>query len=478
MRIRTKVFLGYFLAAATALFFMMKWVKDDVRVRYLEAAEENMVDMVNTLACFAAENTIGDEIDVSKIETVFSNVRKRKLQAKIYEVTKTSVDTQINITNAAGTVIFDSGTPENSGKDFSKWRNIRLTLKGEYGARATRIDKDNPASLVMHISAPIIRDGKYLGVITVYKPISFIKRFINLAEKRIMINTTLALIVLALLGLIVSTWLTYPITKLKNYVDDVRNGKKVSSPSVGTGEIKELAISFDEMREALEGKKYVEEYVRNLTHELKSPIAATQGALELLDEKETPAVQREKFLKNLRHENRRMRLIVDKMLLLSQLENVNTIFEKRDVNLVDLFREIIKSVELRAGTREMVFSDPDSPLILNGDGGLLYDAFENVLNNAVDFTANDGKISIKMEILESTAKITISDDGTGIPDYAIKKVFNKFYSLPRPGQKGKSSGLGLSITREVIELHGGSVEISNRNDAAGTQTVVILPVIG
>jgi two-component system sensor histidine kinase CreC len=432
--------------------------------------------MVNTLASFAAENTIGDEIDVAKIKTVFSNLRQRRLNAKIYEVTKTSVDTQVYITNNTGTVIFDSGTPENQGEDFSRWRNIRLTLKGEYGARATRIEKDDPATLVMHVSAPIIRDGKRLGIITVYKPINFIKRFINLAEKRIMINATLAFIVLVLLGIVVSTWLTYPITKLKRYVDDVRNGKKVSIPSVGTGEIGELATSFAEMREALEGKKYVEEYVRNLTHELKSPIAATQGALELLDEKETPEEQRKKFLKNLRHENSRMRLIVDKMLLLSQLENVNTIFEKNSVNIPDLFQEIVKSVKLRAENREIVFNAPTSPLILNGDANLLYDAFENVLNNAVDFTKPDGKIPIEMELSDTSVTITISDDGTGIPDYATGKIFDKFYSLPRPGEKGKSSGLGLSITREVIELHGGSITISNKKDGNGTQVTIILPI--
>jgi two-component system, OmpR family, sensor histidine kinase CreC len=477
MRIRTKIFLGYFLAAATALYFLMAWVKDDVRKRYLESIEENMVDSANILACLADTYVENGKINTVDFNTVFKEVHERHFSAQIYDITKSTVDSQIYITDNKGIVLFDSGDPENVGKDFSRWRDVALTLRGEYGARATRKIADDPASLVMFISSPIVDKGEIIGVLSLYKPVNYVTMFIIRAEKRIVIHTLWAFAIVIFLGIVMSFWLTNPILKLTGYVNAVKNGEKTSLPHLGAGEMGVLAQSFDEMREALEGKQYVEEYVQNLTHELKSPIAAVQGALELLSEKNIPTVEREKFLKNINHENLRMRQIVDRMLILSQLENVHTISEKTNIDIIEIFQEIIQSVRTRSSERRIIFDIPDSPVMIKGDRILLYEAFENIISNAIDFTEENGKIKICIEPESSLVKITISDNGAGIPDYAIDKVFNKFYSLPRPGKKEKSSGLGLTITREIIELHVGTINIANNTEGGGTKTAIELHLI-
>ena len=476
MRIRYKIFLGYVLAATTALYFLMSWVKNDVRKRYLESIEENMVDTANVLACMASNQVKDGKIDAAALAKAFEEVHERSFNARIYDVTKTTVDSQIYITDAAGIVLFDSKHPENIGQDFSKWRDVARTLRGEYGARATRVIPDQPSSLIMYVSSPIISEGRTVGVLTLYKPVNYVTMFVKRAENRILLHALWAFGILVLLGIVMSVWITHPVLKFTKYVNDIKNGKKASLPKLGKGEIAVLARSFDELREALEGKKYVEEYVQNLTHELKSPLAAVQGALELLAEKNIPADQQDKFHKNINHEIMRMRQIVDRMLLLSQLENVNTIAEKNTVDIIEIFQEIIKSARTRSSRRRIVFDLPDAPVIIKGDRMLLYEAFENIISNSIDFTGDDGRINIHLEAAPDTVKITIADNGTGIPDYAISKVFDKFYSLPRPGKKEKSSGLGLSITREVIELHGGNISICN-NDDGGVATVIELSQI-
>lgn len=480
MRIRYKIFLGFFLAAATALYFLMDWVKDDVRKRYLESVEEIMVDTANVLACLASNHVKDGKIDTTEFAKVFKAVHERSFSAQIYEVTKTTVDSQIYITDRNGIVLFDSGNPKNVGKDYYKngkgWRDVVRTLNGIYGARATRKNPEDPATLVMYIASPIVKDGEIVGVLTLYKPVNYVSMFIDKAELRIIDHTIYAFIILISLGLIMSFWITSPVLKLTNYVNTIKNGEKAKLPNLGAGEVGVLAQSFEEMREALEGKKYVEEYVQNLTHELKSPIAAIQGALELLSEKSIPPEQQEKFLKNINHENLRMRRIVDRMLLLSQLENVTTISEKMNVNIIEIFQEIIKSVGTRSSKRRILFDIPDSAVKIRGDKILLYEAMENIISNSIDFTEDDGKISICIEKADEKIKITISDNGAGIPDYAIEKVFDKFYSLPRPGKKEKSSGLGLSITREVVELHGGKVTIANNEDGGVTTVIELVQV--
>ncbi len=461
MKIKTKVFLGYFIAAATALYFLMQWVQNDVRARYLEAVEENMVDMANTLAALAESNLKNNQINIGEFKDIYSNLKKRHFKATIYNITKQTVDSHAYITDKNGIVLFDSAHPDNEGKDFSQWNDVARTLSNNYGARATRTDIDDPASLVLYVAAPIRKNGELLGVITLCKPIRTLVRFIDLAENRIKINAISALILLTILGLITSIWITSPVIKLKKYVEDIRDGKKTTPPKIGKGEIGTLARSFEEMCEALEGKKYVEEYVRNLTHELKSPLSGIQGALELLKEKDVPKKQQEKFLSNMHHESTRMRQIVDRMLLLSQLENINTINIKTKIDMSGLINEIINSLQSTNPKRKFTVTLPNDPVMLSGDKLLIYEGIDNILKNAVEFTAPDGEIKVHLKDSNQSITVTITDNGAGIPEYAKEKVFKKFFSLPRPGKEEKSSGLGLSITKEIVELHNGKITLDS-----------------
>jgi two-component system sensor histidine kinase CreC len=120
------------------------------------------------------------------------------------------------------------------------------------------------------------------------------------------------------LSYIVSLWITRPIKRLTDYANAIRQGKRVEFPELDRSEIGEMGYAFAKMQETLEGKKYVEQYVQKLTHEVKSPLSAIRGAAELLEEKMEPG-QRGRFLSNIRHEANRIQEIVDRMLELSAL---------------------------------------------------------------------------------------------------------------------------------------------------------------
>src|SRR5262249_33074433 len=122
----------------------------------------------------------------------------------------------------------------------------------------------------------------------------------------------------------------------------VRDGRRVPFPRLGSSEIGEMGTAFEGMREALEGKKYVEDYVQALTHELKSPIAAIQGAAEILQEEKDYEKQK-KFLENIRSESARMHRIVERMLELANLES------RRGLEAVEMidFSQLVKNVLAR-----------------------------------------------------------------------------------------------------------------------------------
>ncbi len=474
MRISSKIFFGYLIVVAVAFYFFARWNIQDIRKNYFEALEIGLIDTANLLAS-SLENDLDPNkgINCGSLQKVFNRTARKKFAAKVYDLTKSSVDFSVYVTGANGKVLYHSANVDETGADYSKWRDVLLTLQGKYGARSTRLDPKDPTTSVLHIAAPVRnRQGKIVGALTVMKPVKFISLYIYNARLKILYYAVAILILVVICGLFISAWLALPVQRLTTYANTVRAGKKAKLPRLGGGEMAAMGKAFEEMRIVLEGKQYVENYVQNLTHELKSPLAGIKGAVELLDEEKLSDEQRTKFTGNIKRECSRMQQIVDRMLMLSTLETAQEISNPESIDLGELTREV---AETYPGNSNVEVTAANS-IIVEGDRLLLYEAIDNLVKNAVEFSPGDGKIEINVSSAESDfAEITVSDNGPGVPGYAIDRVFEKFYSLPRPGTKAKSSGLGLSIVREIANQHGGKVELKNREEG-GAEVKLFLPL--
>ncbi len=137
MKIGTRIFLCY-LAIFIACFYMpINWVLDDLRTRYMEAAEDPLSDQANILAEIIANEMERGVFDVNALYNAFDATYERNVNAQIYSLPKTEVDMRVYITDSKGILIFDSESRDNIGTDYSRWNDVRLTLEGKYGARAT-----------------------------------------------------------------------------------------------------------------------------------------------------------------------------------------------------------------------------------------------------------------------------------------------------------------------------------------------------
>ena len=475
LKIRTKIFLGYIIIVAIGFYFYADRTLKDTRQRYLESIEEDMVDTANILSCIMSEEVRNGGIGVAKFRNVFKELSSRELDAKIYGIVKKKVNMTLYITDSEGVVIFDPNQ-ENIGKDYSEWIDVNRTLKGRYGARATRINREDPSSQILYVAAPIMVDGKTYGVVTVCKPVKFIYEFITNAKLKIIIDCLVICLAVMILGLLVSAWLTAPIQKLTDYTKAVTEGKNPPLPKLGGGEMRVLGKSFSDMKEALEGKKYVENYVQTLAHELKSPISAVKGALEILRDNPPPEKQK-KFLENIRQENDRMQNTVEKMLELSSLESRRELKNIQNTDIVKIAESLVASFANFAKSRDLNFvvDFPEKPLECKCEGFLVSMALNNLIQNAVDFTPPGKEIKVRVYTEDEMIVLEVANSGPEIPDYAMKRLFEKFYSLPRPDSGKKSSGLGLSIAKEVAELHGGKISVSNLPEG-GVKAVISIPV--
>lgn len=475
MRLGTRIFISSLVIFAVCFSYPVRWFLDNLRIRYLQGVEEPLVDQANILAAMVGREMEGKTFDREKWYGAFSNVRSRSLSAKIYSLLKTEVDMRVYITDASGSIIFDSEDRRNIGADYGDWQDVRLTLEGKYGARTTAGDPRDPGSKVLYVAAPVMVTGKLAGVLTVAKSTTNINVFLKSTKLQIFNVVALAGLAAVLLSYLASLWITRPIIRLKRYADDIREGKRAEFPELDRSEIGAMGHAFAKMQETLEGKKYVEEYVQKLTHEIKAPLSAIRGAAELLEEK-MPAEQQVRFLANIRHETHRIQEMIDRMLELSALENQKMLEKMESLCFASVVKAVIESKRPMLSQKNVSLIDqvPDTVMV-RADQFLLYQALSNLIQNAIDFSPVNGSIELIGRVEDKKLKFIVEDHGTGIPDFALEKVFDKFFSLQRPDSGKKSTGLGLNIVKEIAVLHKGQVALENRANQ-GVRATLILPV--
>ncbi|MRX07998.1 two-component system sensor histidine kinase CreC [Pseudoduganella sp. FT25W] len=470
MKIGLRILLGYFLIVGLAAWFLLNVFVAEVKPGVRATLEDTLVDTAELLAGVVAGDLKNGVPALANVE----HYARRSIEVKIGGVLKRKLDFRIYITDARGIVVYDSANLA-LGQDYSRWNDVYLTLQGKYGARSTRSVEGDDRSTVMYVAAPV-RDGeRIIGALTVAKPIASVQAFVDRSQRKILQRGTLLLVLSLLIGLAVAWWLARALRQLMHYVSEVEAGRKAVPPSLGNNEIGTLARALHAMRTRLEGKEYAEQLMHTLAHELKSPIAAIQGSAELLSE-DMPRAEFRHFLDNILSQNARQKQLIDKLLALVRVEQQQGLEAAEPVALDALLRQVAADAasQLRARALNVRLELPDTPLSVRGDALLLRQALGNLLDNAIGFAPAGSQIVLALAAEMAQAVVSVGDSGPGIPAYALDKVFDRFYSLPRPGGS-KSTGLGLPFVREVAALHGGTVSVANAGEG-GCRAVLRLPL--
>jgi two-component system, OmpR family, sensor histidine kinase CreC len=475
MSIKTRILLGFIFICSTGIYFMVDFVINEIRPRYLETVEESLNDTVYIFAALIeSEIARNGIIHVDKIDAVFKRVSRKKFSSRIYGLTKSRVDINIYVTDKRGFVIYDSDQGKRVGQDFSKWNDVYRSLRGKYGARSSRSIEQDPATTHLYIAAPIYYKNQVKGVVTVYKPEKSVSLFIELAKQKIVFTAVVIALVFIVLSILLSYIINRPLDRLSRYVYSLKQNSRATLPKLKSKEIRKLGYAFETMYRELEGKKYIEQYVHVLAHELKSPLSSIKGAAELLAEP-MPETQRQKFFTNILTESQRIEKIIQNLLELAALENRQELQNIEKINLTEMLHEIKESMSpqlLKAAlTLEVAI---DHPCTIEGEQFLIRHALTNLLQNAINAVPAKGKITIATKTTATKLTLSIRDNGPGIPDYALDKIFDRFYALPYGTQTKKSSGLGLAFAREVINLHHGQIRI--RNIQPGVEVSLTIPL--
>ncbi|MGB2080057.1 MAG: two-component system sensor histidine kinase CreC, partial [Vibrio sp.] len=481
-----RLFFFFFVLIGIGLVLQMTIFMQEFKPGLRQGSEEALVDSANLLAELVAPqlsqvstNAHASELNLppelfTHLSQAVTRFQQRNVSAQIWSKDKQASDILVYITDAKGKVLFHSNSSE-VGKDYSRWNDVYKTLRGEYGARSTEDEVGNPLSSRMYVAAPIMQQENIIGVLTLGKANASFQPFILQAQSKAMRDGAIVILVALGLGLFVSYWLSRSIKKLNRYAQKVSDGEDAPVPEFIDTELTGLALSMAKMRHQLEGKNYVEEYVHSLTHEMKSPIAAIKGASELL-EMPMDKQDRVRFIHNIQSQSSRLEDLVNQLLALAELENKTQLTGKKSIDVETLFYRVKDdfSVALKQNQVSIEVSCLKGAK-LRGEPFLMIQALSNLLSNAIAFSLpQQAQASSPQGMAKNTIWLScyrygaylylqVDDCGVGIPEFAQDKLFERFYSLPRPQSGKKSSGLGLSFVRQIANLHQGRCEIKNRS---------------
>jgi signal transduction histidine kinase len=307
---------------------------------------------------------------------------------------------------------------------------------------------------------------------------------------------TASLLFAMVAGLILFAVLTRRLKRLASVMDAFRGGetvKRIDLPLTGNegsaDEIDRLGTTFKEMAERIDGQMQElresdalrRELVANVSHDLRTPIATLQGYIETLLMKDNllKSEERRSYLDVAIKHCERLSRLVGELLELAKLESDEISLEREPFNLSELVQDVIQKFELRAAEKQIdLRTNLQAELpFANADIGLIERVLENLIENAIHYTPQGGFIRLALTPEGENIAVQVIDTGRGIPAEELPHVFNRFYRSDkgRVGEEGHS-GLGLAITRRILELHDRSIEVTSSPES-GTTFTFHIPVV-
>jgi len=218
------------------------------------------------------------------------------------------------------------------------------------------------------------------------------------------------------------------------------------------------------------------DFVSSVSHELRTPLTSIKAFIQtILHEPEMPKETEREFLGIVKDESDRLASLIENLLEASRIEPGTTKIVRELVDIPAVTRQVLSALEPLAEEKNIQLqSNVEAELPeLQGDESKIQSAITNLLNNAIKFTPQHGKVSLSITHKDDKLIIRISDTGMGIPKDALGKIFDRFYRVYRPGKQIQGTGLGLAIVKKIVEMHGGRIEVESEVDRGTTFTIVL-----
>ena len=363
------------------------------------------------------------------------------------------------------------------------------------GQTAIRSGRGPAGGAIFTVVTPVLKDGQVIGVVSLSSAEGEIDRLVRHEREQILQMFVIALLVSIGLSLVLASTIANPLSDLAAAAElgRDRDARKMSPgririPDLAArpDEIGRLSVAMRGMVAALYDRiESNEQFAADVSHEIKNPLASLRsaiGSLRVVKKEE----HRDKLLDVIEHDVRRLDRLVSDISNASRLDSELVKEEEEEFNLLKTLSNLCEFLGQQAGEKgvEFITDFPSEPIRIHGLENRLAQVFVNLITNAISFCEDGDAVRVWVRKRENRVLVVVEDTGPGIPEQALTKVFKRFYSDRPASHFGNNSGLGLSISKQIVEAHGGVIWAENirptnadpTSDPLGARFVVGLPV--
>lgn len=379
---------------------------------------------------------------------------------------------QVQILDLRGNVLMDS-----IGVDYPKIIQTPDVLKAKNGEKGTWIGNvEYDSSPVMAVSYPLISDGNIIGIMRFIASLSSTNKIIRNISLILLWIGFIVVLISGLVSIFLANTIVKPLKEVTGVAEKMADGQlKVRNQKKYDDEIGKLSDTLNYMAEELIKKDQLKnDFISSISHELRTPLTSIKGwaiTLKAEDLSDNPLL--EDGLDIIEKESDRLTYMVEELLDFSRFVSGRITLNKEEMDITKVLKQITKQLTPRANLKNIKFNldiKEELPIIL-GDGNRIKQVFINLIDNSLKFTPKAGNISLSARMNGQYVVVSVEDCGCGIPKEDLPYVKEKFYK----GKNSKSnSGLGLSISDEIVKLHGGFIKIESEVNL-GTKISVFLP---
>jgi len=471
MKIKTRLTVFYTMTTSIILlvfslfiYFTMQFIVFREIDKKLEFFADSIISSIDSLAIF------------NLIDSRLKNLQNEE-------------NISIEVISPEGNIIFRTSTSNKVKHDLTRLTTRRKVTFFNYSIETLQknisikdIKKHRHIFRVLY--KKFFHDNKFIAWIQIAQPVDDVFEELRKLKKIIFTGIIIFLFIISASGYALASESLHPIQNIisaAEKINDQNLSERIPAPS-SKDELSTLVSTLNKLFDRLENSFQTQKrFISDAAHELKTPLAILRSNIEA--ELQTKGTRKKISAKRLSQNIdtlARLSGLVDKLLLLSRLENGKIILNEKTFNLLELLSDVVESGKFLASEKKqkITLSLPEQKdIIIKGDRDLIYQAILNLISNAVKYTQNGGKIDVSLEIKDSNAIICITDNGIGMNEEDLKRAFERFYRADSSRKKDKETGfgLGLSISKWIAIIHGGTIELKSTPNK-GTSAFMYLPL--
>jgi len=384
------------------------------------------------------------------------------------------VETAVVVVNSKGNILISSNCVVADQKKYLQpITTIHLTKKFE--------ESDWKTHPYIVTKSPIIKNDEILGTVIMFSPTTPIQQEVNEIHLAVTIFAMSAIMISSFIILLFSKQITQPLIRIKRMSQQVAKGNYcVQLPVKGNDEITDLTNAINSMAsELLRYETTRNEFLSNISHELKTPLMYIKGYADLLlqDRIRNPE-ERNNYLTIISEETLRVQHLVKDLMDLTKYREGKIFLNKKKINIVTFIKKIVYRTQYEMEKKRITcqFNSNLQEVSSMIDPERMEQVLMNLLENAKTYTAENGEISVRVYEGGTSIIIEIEDNGIGIPEDELPRIWERFYRVEKSRSRNYGgTGLGLPIAKEIIELHGGHIDLSSVENQ-GTIFRIHLPI--